>query len=148
VSEVRRPQSEHPSPHRERLRLGWLLGALAAGPTGWIVQLVIGYGVASHACRPRDAPRLAPPQAGWDGERIGLVILNLVCLALILGGGAIALKAWRRTRQAGRGEIPVRGESRMHFLAACGILIAAGFSLATLFDTVWPLFIPSCWRFT
>jgi hypothetical protein len=27
------------------------------------------------------------------------------------------------------------------------MMAAAGFAVAILFDTAWPFFIPSCWRF-
>jgi hypothetical protein len=149
MTRVRQPLPEHGSAHRDRVRLEWLLGALAAGPAGWILQLVIGYSVASHACRPHDAPRLNAPIGGWDGERIGLLVLNLACLALVLAGGAIAFKAWRWTqREKVRAGTLDTAQGRTRFLAVCGILVAGGFALATLFDTAWPLFLPPCWRFT
>jgi len=130
-----------PSP-RDRIRLEWLIGALMAGPTGWIVQLVGGYALASRACRPGDAPRLAPPAGGWGAEHLALLGLNLACLALTLFGGAVALKAW-----GGGGDTPGGGRERTRFLAACGLIIAVAFALAITFDTAWPFFIPSCWRF-
>jgi hypothetical protein len=141
---------EHPSPRRDRIRLDLLLFALACGPFAWIVQLVGDYALASHACRPGDAPRLTPPAAGWRGEHLVLVGVNLACLALCLAGGAIAMAAWRRSHREkapeGRDLIAVT-EDRTQFLAVCGVIAAAIFALAMAFDTTLPFFVPSCWRF-
>jgi hypothetical protein len=142
---------EHPSPHRDRVSLLTLLLVLGAGPTAWILQLVVDFGVASDLCRQNGAPRAAPPISGWAPEHIFLVGSNLVCLAVALAGGFTALAAWRRTRQEKLGDAAVLievGEGRTRFLAACGMMSAAAFAVAILFDTAWPFFVPSCWRFT
>ena len=130
-----------PSP-RDRVRLEWLIGALVAGPTGWIVQLVGGYALASRGCRPGDSPRLTPPAGGWGSEHLALLGLNLACLALTLFGGAVALRAWDRA-----GKTAYVARERTRFLAACGLIIAVAFALAIAFDTAWPFFIAPCWRF-
>ena len=150
MNHVHPPPHEHPAPQRDVTRIEWLIGALMAGPAGWILQLVAGYAVASHACRPGDAPRSVAPSGGWSGEHIGLLILNLASLTLTLAGGAVALGEWRRARrmEPGEGAALDVGEGRTRFLAACGILVAGAFGLAILFDTAWPFFIPPCWRFT
>ena len=142
---------EHPSPHRDRVGLPTLLLVLGAGPTAWILQLVVDFGVASDLCRHNGAPRVAPPISGWTPEHIFLVGFNLVCLAVVLAGGFAALAAWRRTHQEKPGDAAALievGEGRTRFLAACGMMSAAAFAVAILFDTAWPLFVPSCWRFT
>ena len=137
-------------PGRDRIGLDLLLLALACGPFAWIVQLVGDYALASHACRPGDAPRLAPPAAGWGGEHLVLAGVNLACLALCLAGGAVATAAWRRSHREGASEgrdlIGV-AEDRTQFLAVCGVIAAAVFALAIAFDTALPFFVPSCWRF-
>jgi hypothetical protein len=106
--------------------------------------------LASHACRPGDAPRLTPPAGGWGGEHLLLVGVNLACLALCLAGGAVAMATWRRShREMAREERELIGvvQGRTHFLAACGVIAAAVFALAIAFDTTLPFFVPSCWRF-
>lgn len=141
---------EHPSPHRDRVSLAALLLALATGPAAWVLQLSIDFGVAAAACQPRGVPRPAPPASGWGPEHVFLVCVNLACLALALAGGFVALTAWRRSRQerpGGAANLIEVGEGRTRFLAACAMMSAAGFAVAILFDTAWPFFVPSCWRF-
>jgi hypothetical protein len=125
--------------------------ALAAGPAAWILQLVVEYGVASDLCRQNGVLRAAPPISGWAPEAIFLVGFNLICLAVALAGGFTARAAWHRTRAekpGGASELIKVGEERARFLAACGMMTAAVFAVAILFDTAWPFFVPSCWRFT
>ena len=43
---------EPPAPHRARTSLALLFGALLASPLAWSVQLLVNYGLASHACFP------------------------------------------------------------------------------------------------
>ncbi|MGI9169750.1 MAG: hypothetical protein ACR2FH_06160 [Caulobacteraceae bacterium] len=141
--------TEHPAPQRAHVRPWVLLAALAAGPFGWIVQLVVGYGVAGYACYPGDGPRLTPPAGGWGAEHTGLVALNLICLAVALAGGALSWKNWRKVRgEKGGGArgLLETGEGRTRFLATCGILAGLGFALAIAFNTAEPLVIASCWR--
>ncbi len=141
---------EHPSPHRARVRPDGLLLALAVGPCAWIVQLAGDYGLASHACRPGDAPRGVDPAAGWGAEHLILLGLNLACLGLCLAGGAAALVYWRRSHREKPGGAPAVievGEGRTRFLAACGMIAAIAFAVAIAFDTTQTFFIPSCWRF-
>ena len=138
---------EQPSPDRNRVRLQTPLLVLAAGPAAWIFQLVVDFGVASDVCRQNGVPRAAPPAYRWAPESLFLVGLNLACLAVALAGGFAALAAWRRTRAAKSGDVKV-GEQRARFLAECGMMTAAVFAVAILFDSAWPFFVPSCWRFT
>lgn len=142
---------EHPSPHRERVRPWTALLAIAAGPAAWIVQLCVDFGVAATLCEAGGAPRAAPPASGWRPEDVFLVCVNLVCLAIALAGGWSALSAWRRSRAEKPGDAHMAldvGEGRTRFLALCGMLSAAAFAVAIAFDTAWPFFVPSCWRFT
>lgn len=143
--------SEHPSPHRDKVRTVTLLLALAAGPTAWIVQLVVDFGLSSDVCRQYGVPRAAASIHNWTLEHLILVGVNLVCLAVAMAGGFTALAAWKRTRAEKPGGVAALveiGEGRTRFLAACGMMTAAAFAVAILFDTAWPFFVPSCWRFT
>ncbi|MGH7750468.1 MAG: hypothetical protein ACREQ5_37695, partial [Candidatus Dormibacteria bacterium] len=96
---------DHPSPHRDRVNPWILLAALAAGPAAWIAQLVLSYGVAAWLCYPRNTPRLDAPPSAFFGERIGLIILNLACLAVAAAGTLLAAWAWRRSRGETGGDI-------------------------------------------
>jgi hypothetical protein len=119
-----------------------LLLALAAGPAGWILQLVLDYGLSGYACYVGAGPRAAAA-TGWSGERAVLIALNLAGLALAVSGGLIAYRAWRVARGGGSGSAR---DGRTRFLAQCGIFSAAGFSAAILFNTIEPLLISTCWR--
>jgi len=140
----------HPSPQAHRANVVLLLFALLAGPTGWIGQIWLGYGLSSHACFPRDAAGRVSPPPGWAFEKPLLLAINGGCLALILVGFAVGLGSWRRTRSEKHGG-PERvlevGEGRSRFLAQCAMLTTAGFMIATLFDTIFLLFTPTCWSF-
>ena len=143
------PQT-HPSPHRGRTRLVLLLLSLAAGPAGWIAQLVVGYGLANYACYPDSRPQLHAPPPGWAGENLWLVALNLACLVVCAAGFLLAAAAWRRTRDEKPGNaqhLLETGEGRTRFLAVCGMLATAVFAAAILVNTVTILGVPSCWEF-
>jgi len=139
---------EHPSPHRDQVRLWSLLFGLAAGPAAWIGQLVLGYGLSSYACFPKDEPHLASPPPGWDGEHLLLLAINLACLALAAGGLSMALANWRRSRAEKRGgahHMLEVGEGRTRFLALCGMLACGLFGAAILANTVSIVAVPACW---
>jgi hypothetical protein len=139
-----------PPEQKERAGLNLLLLSLAIGPAAWIVQLAGDYALASHACRPNGAPRLAPPAGGWGGEHLVLLGLNLVCLGFCLAGGGVAFAYWRnshREKPAAAPEPISVGQGRTRFLAACGMIAAVAFAIAIGFDTTLPFFVPSCWRF-
>jgi len=141
---------EHPSPHRDRVSPWASLLALAAGPAAWILQLCVNFGVSASLCEQGGAPRSTPPASGWAPEDVFLLCVNLACLAIALAGGMTALAAWRRSRSekpGGAHAVLDVGEGRTRFLALCGMLTAAAFAIAIAFDTAWPFFIPSCWRF-
>ena len=140
---------EHPSPHRDRVRILSLLFGLAAGPTAWISQLVLGYGLSSYACYPKDAPHLQSPPPGWGGEHIVLLGINLACLALAGVGLLVSLRNWRRTRNEARGgahHMLEVGEGRTRFLSLCGMLGCVLFAAAILFNTVPIMGVPACWN--
>ena len=125
-----------------------LLLALAAGPVGWALQLVLGYGLSSYACFPRDTPALSDPPPGWGGEPALLLGINLACLLLVLAGLAICALTWRRApgeRLIDAGRTQGAGLGRTRFLAACGVFSGVGFAVAVLFDTLSILGTPACW---
>lgn len=131
----------HPPDRPARRATPWLLLlGLAAGPADWIAQLLLGYGLSSYACFPRDEPLTQSPPPGWAGEHLWLLVINLVALALTLA--ALAL-AWRR--RPGEGP-PGRSASRSAFLAHCAMLACGLFAAAILFNTVNIFIAPACWE--
>ena len=141
--------AQHPSPHRHKVSVWRLLAGLAAGPSAWIVQLVVDYGLASHACFPREAPRLGELPALGTAEPAWLIGINLACLCVALGGAFASYGSWRRTRAEKRGgaeAVLEAGEGRTRFVATCGMLAGAGFALAIAFNTLEPLMVAACWK--
>ncbi len=137
----------HPAPHQERVDHRALFAALVAGPAGWIVQLVVAYGVAAVACTARRAAGAASG-AAFAGEPAWFVALNLVCLVVVVAGGVFCRIAWNRVggEKSGGAEAALTiGDGRTRFLAVCGMLSSVGFTLAVLFNTVEPLLVPGCW---
>ncbi len=119
-----------------------------AGPTAWIIQLLIAYGVSAYLCQPRNEPRLGVPP-DWPAEWALMLAVNLACLAGAVAGALAGLAVWRRTgaEKPGSHELLLEvGEGRARFLAACAIMACCGFSVAILFNTVEFFTIPACWR--
>jgi hypothetical protein len=149
-------QSTLPSPRggdvtgRDRRDIAALLFGLAAGPAGWIAQLLLDYGLASYACYPADRPFLQTPPPGWSAEKPVLAVIAAVCLAFVLCGLWISVLSWRRTREErpqGAHHVIEVGEGRSCFLALCGILVSTGFAVAIVASAVSLLVVPSCWTF-
>lgn len=139
------PTDSHPSPKRGAVAPWLLLTGLAAGPFGWILQLLVDYGLSSGLCMGRRTMAQHPSE---NGELFALVAVNLLCLAIALGGLALCYDSWRKVRdeKPGGGHRTLNvGEGRSRFLALAGMLTAGGFALAILFNTVEPFMIPACW---
>lgn len=142
-------EATHPSPQRDRVSLWLLIGGLAAGPAAWIAQLVVSYGLASHACFPSTQPWLTTPPPGWAFEAAWLTALNLICLSVAVAGALVSWRLWRRTRHEMGGDTETAleiGEGRTRFIAHCGILTGTGFAVAIAFATLQPFLLASCWR--
>lgn len=149
MSAAHTSEPQHPSPGRDRVPLWQLIGAFAASPAAWITQLLVNYGVASHACYPSVAPWLVSPPPGWAGERIWMEVLSLVCLAVALGGAGASWMFWKRTKDEVGGDAESAmeiGEGRTRFIASCGILFGLCFGIVILFQALQPILLASCWR--
>jgi len=140
-----RSMPDHPSPKRGAAGPWWLMAGLAAGPFGWITQMLVDYGLSSQLCmlgRGRPGPTPA------DGEAVALVAINLVCLAMAAAGMFLSWRSWRSTKtemSGGAEAVRATGERRSRFLAAAGMMAAGVFVLAILFNTVEPFMVPACW---
>lgn len=137
---------EHPSPHRARIGAAALLFGLAIGPAAWALQQMLGYGLSSHTCYPSDAPTGATP-VGWSAALTSITVSGLVFLLLAIAGIAIALHAWRATREekgGARNALPEVGEGRSRFLALSGVLAGSLFCFAILFDLAVSLTLRTC----
>jgi hypothetical protein len=117
-------------------------------PLVWAIELELNYGLASHACFPREAPR-ASFLSGWEGVWVVLLVVNLVCLAI----GAIGLLTSGFSRRRLRGEFPAEGEvggiaypsqERMRSFAISGLLVSGVFTVAIFFDTIYLWALSTC----
>lgn len=137
---------DHPSPHRGAVNPWLLILGLAAGPLGWIVQLVVDYGLSGQLCA---LGRGVPGPTPADGKAALLVAVNLVCLGVAAGGLLVSWRSWRKVQSEKPGGADATlsiGEGRSRFLATAGIMASGAFVLAILFNTVEPLMIPACWN--
>lgn len=138
------PQTLHPPQHRSRVSGRLLLFILLAAPSGWILQELLGWAIASQQCGMRSAQEAAAMvRAGspWFWLLIAIAFL------LALSGTLAAWTAWRATRaeKSGSGHhLAELGEGRTRFLAMCGLITSAGFLLALLFHLVQLVAAPLC----
>jgi hypothetical protein len=135
---------DHPAPDRDKARLGSLSFGLAAPPLAWSVQSIVGYWMSTRACYPGDTPRIAP---AFSGLREMLLATNGLALLIGVVALSIAYRNWRATRRETGGEsteLIEEGEGRTRFLAMCGILVAAGFFVATAFTSITLWLSPLC----
>lgn len=137
-------ETRHPAPERDKAALGSLSFSLAAPPLAWSFQSIAGYGMSSEACHPGTTARMAASLPGlWDL----LLGMNGAALVVTVLGITLACKNWRATRRESGGDtrhLMERGEGRTRFLAMCGLLLGAGFTVATVFTSVTLLLSPRC----
>jgi hypothetical protein len=137
---------EPPAPHKQRASMAALFAVLLAAPLAWSAQLLIGYGLMSHACFPRQAPR-AFFMPGWEWVWSASLAINLACLAATIAAALASLSIWRRTRaeSAGghEGALDI-GQGRTRFFAIWGVWSGLWFALQILFATIALLWAPSC----
>ncbi len=145
MASIQRIQAPEAIPAPELLRsLVRPLFGIFGAPTAWIVQLVLGYALASYPCMPDDTPyaHLPPSWAGWD--RPALFAVNILALLIALAAALVSTADWRRTRSwKEHGPLKAR-ETRVRFLAYCGLLTGWCFVAAIAFNTVDIIGGPSC----
>lgn len=136
---------EHPSPHRSKVSVPWLLAGLMIPPAVWALEMLVGFAVSSNAC-PLPPERLA--QAGFAGEAVLLVALQIVCLITAIASGVMSWRQWNRVRHEKEDSDHAHltlGEGRTRFVALGGMLTAGAFMIAILFNLLEPILIPLCW---
>ncbi|HWF00568.1 MAG TPA: hypothetical protein VG248_12280 [Caulobacteraceae bacterium] len=133
-----------PTSQKDRERMALLFFAIAAGPVSWSLQELVNYAFAALFCFPNDEPLQVPTLAGG---RVLLWSVNLAALAMAAAGIFAAWTLLQRTSMRVGGEeeeeMP-RTTSRIHFFGACGLLTGLGFLVATAFNTVALILVPSC----
>lgn len=137
---------EHPAPHRGRVSDALLFLALLAAPLAWALQLLLNYGLASHACFPQEMPRTAPGP-GWEWVFTGLLTINLIALAIAIAATAVSAMLWRRTSAEAHGaheELVDVGQGRTRFFAIWGVWSGVWFIIQILFETIAVIGAPGC----
>jgi hypothetical protein len=113
-----------------------LLLNLMAPPAAWAVHLTLNYALASRVCYPGAEPLATILPVGhvlwWVLPLIDVAALA-ICSATI----------WISYRLRQWPESPTYA-ARTRFLAQCGIILGAGFFIATLFDGAAIFMVPLC----
>jgi amino acid transporter len=138
--------SQHPAPLRHQLSLGEALFSLFGGPLAWFVQLCAGYALATWPCFPEDQRTLLPA-AGYAWSLPAMVALLIAGVLVALVAFGVSWRAYARTRDEAGGDhrhlIEV-GAGRTRFLALWGMLLGAGFAVATSLTAIAFLLVPRC----
>lgn len=127
--------ASHPSPERAKGPWWHLAAALLPAPIAYSTQIVGSYVFASEACSLGDRPAST------------LIVLNIVAVLVAIGGFAMSILMWRRTRgeKAGGGRRAAEvGEGRTRFLALCGLWSSSIFMLAVLLELVAVFTLAGC----
>jgi len=126
-------------PAYTRVRVGaGLVFAVFGAPAAWLLQLIIGYALASHACYPLDVPLMAPV---WGGLWWVLIGVDLAAV-LIAGAALLSAMRWRRVwRDADPHDLAAQ---RKRFIANWSLLVSALFSIAVVFTIVMLFIEPVC----
>jgi hypothetical protein len=126
--------SQHPAPLRHQLSLGEALFSIFGGPLAWFVQLCAGYALATWPCFPEDH-RTLMPAGGYAWSFPAMVALLIAGVLVALAAFGVSWRAYARTRnEAGR----------TRFLALWGMLLGAGFAVATSLTAIAFLLVPRC----
>ena len=124
------------------LPLGVLWFGLLAGPLAWMVQELVGYGLAARACG-AEGPRPIPlaPALG-----LGELIVSGAALFLVTAGLVTAALAWRRStrHQSDGDEGRDRGDMRSAFMALAGLIAGVFFLFGVLMNAAGYFLIPPC----
>ncbi|HET7838023.1 MAG TPA: hypothetical protein VFL43_19555 [Variovorax sp.] len=121
-----------------------LFAGLVVAPLAWALQMLIGYGLAAHACYPGDVALESPL---WTDLRAIVGTLSAALWVLLLAGCAIAWWNWKTTRphsDAGADKIIQSGAGRPRFMALCGVMVSGLFAIVLLFTSMGILWVPSC----
>jgi hypothetical protein len=136
----------HPSPQRHRIGLMPLMLGLIAPPAAWVLQLVVNYGLSSHSCFPDGTPR-ASVLPGWSGVWTGVLVINLIALAIAAATTILSYRNWHTVRDEHPGEaddLVETGEGRTRFIGLAGAISGLGFIMAILLDFVAIIGVPQC----
>jgi amino acid transporter len=138
--------SHHPAPLRHQVSLAEATFGITGGPLAWFVQLCAGYALATWPCFPSDH-RMLIPQSGYAWSFPLMVALLIAGVVVALAAFGVSWRTYARTRDEAGGNhrhlIEV-GAGRTRFLALWGMLLGAGFAVATSLTAIAFLLVPRC----
>jgi hypothetical protein len=138
--------SQHPAPLRHQVSRSEALFGTFGGPLAWFIQLCAGYALATWPCFPQDHRRLLP-QSGYAWSFPLMIALLIAGVLVALAACLVSWRTYARTRDEAGGDhrqlIEV-GAGRTRFLALWGMLLGAGFAVATSLTAVAFLLVPRC----
>jgi hypothetical protein len=138
--------SRHPAPHRHRVAALESIFGLLGAPLAWLLQLDAAYAMASWPCFPKDH-RQPLPDAAFAWTAPAMLIAMLAAVAIALAAVLVSWRSYRRTRGEGGGgaqQLLQAGTGRTRFLALWGMLLGAGFAIATLAGAFAVMVLPRC----
>ena len=119
-----------PAPETREPRFLWLLFGACAAPLAWLGHVMLAYGITAQFCYPADHPvRLASAGPLFAG----LILFDIVAVALCSAGAAVSWRLWKRVRSG-----------RNRFLALWGLMSSLWFFAAILFNVVASLMVSPC----
>ncbi|MDH7974201.1 hypothetical protein QH494_18585 [Sphingomonas sp. AR_OL41] len=125
----------HPSPAKGGLPQWRVITGVTLAPVAFSLQVIASYVVAAERCGAGSNPDI------W------LVAINLVALAAVVAGLAVAVVNFRATRSekpGGHQAVQEIGEGRTRFLAYCGLCASAIFGLAVMVQFTSILTLSTC----
>jgi hypothetical protein len=122
--------------------LGALWFGLLAGPLAWMVQELVGYGLAAQACG-AEGPRPIPLAPAFG---VGELIVSGAAVFLAAAGLVTAVLAWRRADRlrAEGDQAPDVSHERSAFMARAGVITGLFFLFGVLMNAAGYFLIPPC----
>lgn len=136
----------HPAPHAERIPTTQAFFMLFGGPVAWFAQICIGVTMLSWPCYPT-TDRFPVPLPRYDWTRTGAILLSVLCVAIALAAGGMALAKLREVaheKTGGHGSLIEIGHGRTRFTALWGVILGFGFALAAMLTTIPFLMVSQC----
>ncbi|MGA8707084.1 MAG: hypothetical protein WB646_08870 [Steroidobacteraceae bacterium] len=137
---------QHPAPQRARVTAANAAFGVVAGPAAWFIEVCGGYALASAPCYSRAQRGLAPlANLSWTWP--AMIALLVVCVLVALSALVVAARTFERTRGESGGDhrlLMEVGAGRTRFLALWGMLLGAGFAVATAATAVAFVVLPRC----
>ncbi|HET6632397.1 MAG TPA: hypothetical protein VFG73_06795 [Rhodanobacteraceae bacterium] len=117
---------------------GALVYGLFGAPLAWLVQLLLNYIFAAHACFPTNIPLARPI---WSNVWWLLLAIDLVAIAV--GITSLLAALGQRTLWRARA-LETIADKRNHYLAHWSVLTSALFSIVIVFTIIMLFIEPVC----